>query len=199
MELWTVQPMSVLSAMENDGRVLVDPFQVNEDGYISESYRWLVWQMSFRIDNSHGWLPWFAYCSRPDLRVIRHLLSPGEHCLITFQPPQSQVLVFPTWAWCKVFSGQYLAVSRNDELEWKKRFRKATGLSIDDVNYHEIVMNFSPEWKTEIDLSCLRLFDSNLPTRSWEHRNASDHREAVVEQLRLEWVRDVKTFQSTKS
>ena len=196
MRLWTVQPISVLHQIQTHGLALVDPFQVNESGNVDSSYRWLVWQLSFRINESKGWYPWFAYCERPDLRWVRHSRPSGEHVMIEFEPPEDEVVSFPSWAWSKIFSQQYLSISRADELAWKAKFKQSTGEAIEDVYFCEIVSRFDRSLQMQIEASWLRLFQPDLPARSWEYGAKSKTREAVVEQLNSAWIKKVTIFQS---
>ncbi len=195
MKLWTVQPISVWHQIEADGRALVDRFQVNDSGHVCESYRWLIYQLSYRIKDSKGWHPWFAYCAKPDLRRKQYDRPQGKHVMIEFEPPEDEVVSFSTWAWCKIYSGHYLSVSRADELAWQTRFRQSTGVAYEDMYFHEIVTGLPQTWQVEIEASWLRLFQPDLPARSWEYGAKSVTREAVVEQLHSDWIKDVKIFQ----
>jgi hypothetical protein len=175
------------------GEAWVDPRRVNPEGWVHPQYRWLADQMRRRIEGGRGGLPWFAYCTRPDLRWVRHSRPAGEtNVLIEFVPPARQFVAFPCWAWHEVFGGQYLAFNGAERREWDRRERQALGRS-----YWEHEGRLPTPLQAELEASWLRLFSPTLPARAWRRGDRRDDREAVVEVIRVGWVRRVQEFIGT--
>ncbi|MEX1232952.1 MAG: DUF3841 domain-containing protein [Planctomycetaceae bacterium] len=198
MRLWTVQPIDVWTQLQSEGFIYVDPLRINPEGEIYPQIEWLACRLRERIADSSGHLPWFAYCERPDLRWIRHSRPKGsQEVLIEFEPPDDALIAFPCWAWDDVFCGQYLTFTRTDSITWKRRLKDATGISFEGRDGE------LPEpWSSELEASWHRLFLPDLPPQSWRRKRETvvdfkKKREAVVEVLRAQWVRQVQTFIGT--
>ncbi|MGL4463245.1 MAG: hypothetical protein ACRC1K_13945, partial [Planctomycetia bacterium] len=135
MRLWTVQPVAVWEQIRNAAAAWVEPTLVNSDGWSPPAYSWLVWRMRGRIGDSCGRPPWFAYCERPDLRLIRHTRPKGvRQVLIEFEPPAGASLDFPSWAWNDVYCGQYLSFTGAEDRAWRTRLRATVGISFDRLD-----------------------------------------------------------------
>ena len=190
MRLWTVQPIAVWERLRAEGQVFVNPAHLGPDGWVHPRYSWLAGQLRFRIADARGGLPWWAYCERPDLRWVRHSRPRGSREVrIEFEPPAGAFVAFPCWAWHEVFAGRYLALSGPEYRHWKSRLRRA-GVSEEDDPLPE-------PFQTELEVSWLRLFRSDLPARSWRRGDWPRGREAVVEVLEQAWVRGVTEFVGT--
>jgi hypothetical protein len=193
MPLWTVQPLAVWAQVQRDGAAWVDPSRVNRHGWLPPPYSWLSWQLRGRIDGSLGRFPWFAYCSRPDLRWVRHTRPWGEtQVSMESEPPPGQWVAFPCWAWHEVFTGQYLALTAADARDWARRVRDAVGVAFGEYE------GLLPEpLESELEASWRRLFSPALPARSWRRGDRRVDREAVVEVIRAPWVRRMHVFAGT--
>jgi hypothetical protein len=188
VRLWTVQPVLVQETLATAGHLLVDPLRV-ADGWIHPQYAWLAGQLRSRIAGSHGRLPWWAYCERPDLRGLRHTRPAGSReVLIEFEPPTRAFVTFPCWAWHEVFTGAYLARNGVDARAWRTRLR-AAGVRPDE--------DLPEPFQTELEASWQRLFLPDLPARPWRRGAIPAGREAVVEVLEHTWVRRVTEFVGT--
>jgi hypothetical protein len=190
MRLWTVQPAAVWQQLEADGQVWVDPGRVNGEAWIHPRYSWLVWQLRDRITDSRGYLPWWAYCTRPDLRWVQHSRRLGsQEVLLEFDAPDGSFVAFPCWAWQEVYGGNFLALSGAEHRAWEERLKQA-GVTEDDWPLPE-------PFQTELEASWRRLFSPDLPARSWRRGETDRDREAVVEVIRIEQVRKVTAFVGT--
>jgi hypothetical protein len=193
MRLWTVQPVAVWEGLQSAGTIRVDPAKLIREGWIHPQYSWLIWQLRYRIQDSRGSLPWFAYCARPDLRWLRHSRPAGSReVLIELVPPEGTYVAFPCWAWHEVFCGQYLGLSGPEVREWLSGLRRDTGIAFSEHG------GLLPEpWQAELEASWRRLFLPDLPARSWRRSDRDGKREAVVEVLEFGWVRSVREFTGT--
>jgi hypothetical protein len=188
MRLWTVQPIAVWEQVRAHGRALVDPLRVDPDGRVHPQYEWLVRQLKART-GFRAALPWWAYCERPDLRVIRHLRAHGtREVLIEFETPTA--VAFPCWAWHVVFMSDYLPRNRTDHRAWCERLRRA-GVGPDD--------DLPGPFQAEVETSWERLFDPGLSARV-PYRDGftfGANREDVVDVLEAAWVKGVREFVGT--
>ena len=188
MRLWTVQPVAVWDRIRAHGRVFVDPLRVDPAGWVHPQYEWLVRQLKARTGFG-GPLPWWAYCERPDLRAIRHLRPLGSReVLIEFQAPAA--VAFPSWAWNVVFMSDYLPLNRTHARDWRERLKRA-GVGPDD--------DLPEAFQAEVEASWGRLFDAALSARA-PYRDGftfGASREAVVEVIEAERVKDVREFVGT--
>ena len=193
MKLWTVHPVEVWNCLRDAGEVWVDASK-KPTGYLHPPYRWLADQMSSRLMGSSGQLLWFAYCSRPDLRWVRHSRLAGQlNVLIEFTPPPGNAFIFPKWAWNKIFCQQYLALSRDQHREWNRKEKASMGRNF--KNQRESLPKIL---HAELEKSWERLFVPDLPARcSWERSLVGEGFEAVVVVLRLGWVNQVTEFVGT--
>ena len=156
MRIWTVRPSAVWQQIRTLGRVFVDPARVAPDGWVHPQSAWLARQLRMRLTGSQGRLSWWAYCTRPDLRGIRHLCPNGSReVLIEFEPPPGAAVVFPSWAWNVVFMGTYLPLDRTDFRAWRARLKQA-GVDPDDDE--------PKPFRTELVVSWERLFAAELRT-----------------------------------
>ena len=193
MRLWTVQPILVLERLRTEGSIYVDPYQINDVGWIHPQYRWLTWQLQWRIKDSRGHPPWWAYCKRPDLRWVRHSRPRGSReVLIEFEPPTDAFVSFPIWAWNDVYCSQYLSFTGKEAKSWEKRLKNNTGI---EFGFEEGLL---PEpWQEELEVSWRRLFSPRLPARSWHRGLTSTDREAVTDVIKLEWILSTREFMGT--
>jgi hypothetical protein len=187
MRLWTVQPAAVWDQLRRDGRVCVDPTRVNAKGWVHPQYAWLARQLRRRIRGSDGRLPWFAYCTNPDLRWVRHSRPFGSREVrIEIEPPEGTFVAFPSWAWHAVVTRAYLARDAAEARTWSHRL---TAAGLDDETDP-----LPRPFKAELEAGWQRLFDPALPARSWRRTDPFRGREAVLPMLKLEWVKRVTAF-----
>ncbi|MBX7106740.1 MAG: DUF3841 domain-containing protein [Gemmataceae bacterium] len=187
MRLWTVHPVSVWEQVRDAGEVWVDPRQVNAEGWVHPQKQWLANRLPGRLAGATGQLPWFAYCSRPDLRWVRHTRPTGQvNVLIEFVPPPGHAFAMPCWAWHDVFCSQYLAVSKAEQRDWNRRLRAVLGR-----DYRDYELPLPAPFQEELEASWERLFLQVLTARS---RDGWTNWEAVAVVIRAEWVRRTQEF-----
>ncbi len=192
--LWTIQPLEVWESLQARGTLHVDPVRVSgREGVILPAYQWLATQLRGRLNGSGWQLPWWAYCKRPDLRSMRHGQR-GPQTLIELSPPAGSFVSFPCWAWAQVFFGEYLAVSKSQQRAWERRVRGECGR-----RWRDIRDRLPAPLQQELETSWERLFSPRLPSASWKPGGIGADREAVLAQLRREWVRSVTHFQGCRS
>ena len=127
-------------------------------------------------------------------RVQAEDLELGEQVLIEVAPPAERAASFPCWAWMHVFCGRHLARSREEALAWHRRVRRVTGRHPRDFTLDE----WSGQLLNDLKHSWERLFDPDLPAQSWERRAHYTEREAVMDEMRIEWVQSVRRFKGTR-
>jgi hypothetical protein len=190
MRLWTVQPAAVWDQLRRDGRVCVDPTRVNAKGWVHPQYAWLARQLRRRIRGSDGRLPWFAYCTNPDLRWVRHSRPFGSREVrIEIEPPEGSFVAFPCWAWHAVFTRAYLTHDAAEARDWHRRLT-AAGLTGETDPLPR-------PFRAELEASWRRLFDPALPARSWRRADTFRGREAGLSELKFEWVKQITAFVET--
>lgn len=184
MRVWTIQPLCVWEQLEEGGVAVVDP--ALRRAPVQPSFEWLVEQLRRRLDGYEGNLPWWAYCSQPDLRVFRHGSLPGgpEQVRLELEVPAERIVSFPIWAWDFVFRLDYLG-TRQAQQNWRRRL-KAAGL------LYESFYDLPDEWREELETSWPLLF-TRLPRRK-NRRGRWGGREAVFEKILLADVRKVVRF-----
>lgn len=187
--LWTIQPVAVWETLRSQGVVHVDPGRIAA-ARINPQYRWLTKQLARRLSTWEGLIPWWFYCRRPDLRQHRHIQR-GDQVLIEVVPPSGTFLSFSCWAWHEVFCMKYLSISREDEQQWQRDVAQATGLPAKDAMWS----NYTQELRRKARKSWSRLFDPDLPVRSWRKGWLSTSQEAVMESIRMDWVRCTTAFE----
>jgi hypothetical protein len=189
MRLWTVQPLTVWEQIQQHGEVHVDEARMHTPSFVPPAYRWLVRQLEQRLTGYPGTCPWWTYCEKPDLRWVRHTRPAGEqHVRIELEPAFGTFLAFPRWAWDRIYCRQYLSFTRSEHDEWTAAMRRAVP--------DEDAWPLPEPWGGQLEASWLRLFDRDLPPRSWHQGggDGSDSQEAVLGTLRLTEVREVKHF-----
>jgi hypothetical protein len=205
IRVWTIQPWDVWEQVKVQGALTVDPRYVAN---LHHCYDWLKEQLALRLPGYTGCYPWWAYCSRPDLRRERHKEPREERAvLIELGLPRNRVLTFPFWAWDLIFQGQFLSTSRRESERWHRRLRAAVP---DEDEYYlrrvreaapgEVVGILPEPWLTELELSWEQLFDPDFPDRGWslggEPRGETE-REAVFEVLSRDCTRRVTPLLGT--
>ncbi len=190
VRVWTIQQAEVWERLRRD-KILY----VGDDNrtYVPPAYRWLQSQLRERLSNYSGHLPWWAYCEKPDLRRYRHLLTRGmTYVRLELHVAEASVLQFPSWAWQRVFCGDYLALTRTEYEDWYRQLPE---------EYRNGDTWPPPEpWKSQLERSWERLFGAELPLVDWNTESLvppSARSEAVFEPLRLQDVRHVTCFRGT--
>lgn len=191
--LWTVQPAAVWEQLHARGTLQVDPARVlGGKGLAVPAYAWLAQQLRGRWSSSTWQLPWWAYCKRPDLRWVRHTQR-GPQVLIELAPPADRFVAFPCWAWARVFFGEYLSFTRSQQRAWENRVRAICG-----PRWRDERDQLPESLQRELEKSWERLFSPRLPARPWKADGIGRDREAVLPELRSEWVRHVTRFEGCR-
>lgn len=192
--LWTIQPVEVWFHLQSEGVAHVDPLKSVCGGWANPQYVWLSSQFCSRLARPTSKLLWWAYCERPDLRLHRHCRPGGsEQVLIELAPLAGTAMSFPCWAWGEVFFNKYLSVSARDEARWRARVFRECGRPLEDLDGplpHTLELALRRSWE--------RLFSPALPARCWRRGWTSRRREAVLDELRLEWVVGVRHFRGSR-
>lgn len=104
LTVWTIQPEPVWRALQAESRLYVDQSKLPSD-YVPPSYRWLADQLAQRWGAVNR-LPWWVYCSLPDLRIFRFRhKSESEQVRLQLLVPAQELVCFPREAWSRVYSG----------------------------------------------------------------------------------------------
>jgi len=190
MRLWTIQPRAVWQQIEADGFADVDP--LTDPGWYADStppeYLWLVRQLKSRIAGYCGRLPWWCYCEKPDLRLYRHTRPAGSREVrLELEIDDASAAAFPGWAWNEVYCQHYVALTKREEQNWKRRLRR----HVPD----EDTWPLPQPWLGELERSWLRIFDPRLPAR----RRRWTGRIAVIERLNRDDIRRVTHFVGTNT
>lgn len=188
MRLWTVQPLDVWEQLQQKSHLHVEEDRLPYDGYIPDTYRWLVRKLIQRIPDYPGTLPWWAHCEKPDLRWVRHRRPRGRQFVrLELEPLPGSFATIPSWGWNTVFGGYYLAPTREEHDQWMAALRNAVP--------DEDTWPLPEPWQSELEASWERLFDPDLPPIAWDEcLGTATCREGVLGLLRLEDVRRVTTF-----
>jgi hypothetical protein len=175
LRVWTVQDMAVWENLQTEKALFVDEKLVR---WVPPEYRWLTRRLQRRFRSFTGRLPWWFYCTRPDLRWVRHRVPIGESAVrIEMHIPQDRVFVMPAWAWHMIRSGRALALCHAEHAAAQRYNRRSRLRSLANE----------------------RLFDERIPDAPWPGFEQAflirpEGFEAVCEELRLEWVSGVSRF-----
>ena len=190
LKLWTVQPYSVWEQIRDQGEARVDPKRWSTPEFAPSSYDWLRTQLPSRLADYQGGHLWWFYCTKPDLRMHRHIDLPGGQHQVRLEVhlEPARVKVFRIWAWDTVYSGRYLG-TRRLERDWRRR-RRVAGVDPELRDWE-----LEEPWKSELEKSWERIFEP-LPSRLNGNRRPGGN-EAVAEVIRREDVQRVDEFQTT--
>jgi hypothetical protein len=193
MRIWTIQSIAVWEQLQEHGMLRVDEHCDKYNGHIPPAYQWLCGQLQRRLPGYGGHLPWWAYCTKPDLRLYRHTRPYDQaEVRLELEPTPGSMMRFPCWAWHKVFCQDYLAVSRMEYEDWWSRLRQ--------VVPDEDLWPPPEPWRGQVEKTWERLFDSDLPPLSWDEESTWSKEvavEAAFEVLRSEDVRQATVFRGT--
>jgi len=103
LRVWTIQPYSVWEQIRDQGYADVDPTRTRTPNFVPERYWWLVDQLKQRVPGYTGGFPWWACCTKPDLRTYRFTRPQEPQVRIELEAPQA--VSFPIWAWNEVYCG----------------------------------------------------------------------------------------------
>lgn len=190
IRLWTIQPSAVWEQIASRGTLTVDPRHAAD---LHDAYEWLRAELGRRIPGYTGCHPWWAHCTRPDLRRARHERNQGErYVLIELCLPRPHAVVFPAWAWDRIYYGEFVSGGRREALTWERRMRA--------VVPDEGTWPLPEPWRSELEASWQRLFHPDLPVRGWPQRRVAplSEREAVFEVLERRHIVGVTSFLGAK-
>lgn len=191
--LWTIQPIAIWEELQQG-----EPLFCRDTRRKTEqpaAYQWLQMQMRGRLPRYSGRPLWWAYCEKPDLRRHRYSLPEGEqHVRIELDAASVRHLVFPCWAWHRVFCQDYLAYTTEEYQRWNSRLRAE--VPDDDV------WPLPEPWRTQLEDSWQRLFAPDLPQLSWDTSppgiwSRQARYEAVFESFTIDAVTNATVFEGT--
>jgi hypothetical protein len=185
---WTIQPLSVFTNLLEKDSLFVETSR-RSTPEIPASYKWLARILMHKNSSFSGKLPWWFYLSKPDLRKIKSGLAPGHYVRLQMEFDQSEVAIFPLWAWNVVFEGGFLAQSRLEFEDWEKRLTSC-------VPQWQELQGLPEAWETEKVASWDCLFSAELPLSvDWDDLFSGTSSQIVVsEKLRLTQVRTTDFF-----
>ena len=148
------------------------------------AYRWLIGQMHLRLGSSVAGYPIWAWRRpKPDLRHGSHLPSGSHGVRIELVIPAVRVLLFSFDAWHAVLNGWYLSLTEAEDDRWEEKLCKRSA----DRN------RLPSDLQAEMEASWERVFDlPALDKSGWI--GPSRYVQAVLEEIRLEEVREVTPF-----
>lgn len=129
MILYSTQPQTVVTLLEQQGELHANPFQgtvltapecVDFEflTHFQNAYGWLCEQMKERIPECEGDFPWWGWTERPDLRAeVWQKQQGSENVLLKLRVPDDKVLLTDHRGWdVSTVVGQYYS---HTEKEWK--------------------------------------------------------------------------------
>jgi hypothetical protein len=182
LHLWTIQQHEAWEKLRDSGVLRADGRRIWRD--FRPAYRWLIAQMHLRLGSCAARYPlWAWHRPKPDLRHGGHL-PPGSHGLrIEFVIPAARVLLFGYDAWHAVLNGWYLSLTEAEDGRWEEKLRKRNADR----------KRLPTDLQAEMEESWERVFDlPALDESGWV--GSAPYVQAVLEEIRLEEVRDVKPF-----
>lgn len=106
VELWTLQDVRILCMLKRTGVLRADGRRVGYGKDARPAYRWLIQQMSDRIDGYHGGYPIWAWPEKPDLRRSKYAMWNGRLSVrIGFRVQRSRALIFDLDTWHCILHG----------------------------------------------------------------------------------------------
>lgn len=185
MRVWTIQPLEVLSRLE-DGQVLyANPAHVPQE--FRHAYDWMRAQMQRRIPGYGGHYPWWSWHSpRPDLRQSGYLPRGTQGMRLELEIEPSQVLLSDFDAWHLVLNRGYLALYEDEDETWYRRFEAAVP--------NQWAWPPPEPWHSDIVTSWERVFDLEALAASNYWGEGPHYIQATFEALRLADVRGVTPF-----
>jgi hypothetical protein len=192
IQLWTIQPRTVWTLLNDVGLLYVDKCCTYYRGFTPRAYTWLQEHLYCHLHGYSGHLMWWGTCEKPDLRSYRHRFRiDDERVRLAITVPADTIVTFPAWAWNKVYCGDYLALNSAEYSDWIGTLRQAVP--------HEDTWPLPEPWNSRLERSWNRLFMPNLPRRSWDTESwpQLEGMEAVFEVLNIDDVREAKLFTGT--
>jgi hypothetical protein len=193
--LWTLMPLAAWEALVRDGRLGGDGRRA--DRWLREHYRWMMDQMRIRIPGFRGGFPvWAWYRPKPDLRRRNSMDSRGAMMRIEYRVAPGMVLLSDFSGWHSILNQHYLSLTEHEADEWDQLARDATGMQYPRIS------GLPPDLQDRVHESWERIFDLELlATSAWMNGNGEEIHEqaiqAVLEEIRLEWVVKVTPFTTT--
>lgn len=189
MKLWTIQTRAVLASLRERGSLSVDL----RGRSVPYSYTWLAARLSRVIDGYGGGLPWWLH-TQPKPWWTRDAGPDRDEVVLELTIPRERVFTLPSWAWQRVFLGQYLALGRVEHLRWRRGLARASLREGDLDSWLEPDPAGLPGPLEALrEASFDRIFGAALPDRAWRGARRFGYdgpkgREAVTETLETAWL-----------
>lgn len=185
MRVWSIQPLRVWELL-SDQRVLhVDPALCGRCSLSPEAFSWMCQQMSRRISNYHGHLPWWGWqCPKPDIRFYsRRGIHGQQRVRLELEIPDAQVLPSNEMAWIAVLNHIFVSYTDIEGQEWDT--------ALEEQNIDDRQRPLPEPWQSQLAVSWERIFDvSGLRAGGdW-----SDIVQVTFEEMRLADVIEVRPF-----
>lgn len=199
LRIWTIQTIARWTSLIRSNSDSAYRVTCDEGTFLPDSYQWLKANLTSRLGWQKGRELWWAYCEKPDLRTYRHDLQRDIHYVrVELDIPRENLFVMPSWAWDTVYRQDYLAFSEAEYYQWTGSMLDCVPLDPVFTSMRVPVWPLPEPWRSELQCSWSRLFSSRLPRESWTDR-WSDKREAVFDELRLEYVVAVEAIRPNTS
>jgi len=170
MKFWTIQHIDFWNMNKEKEYLEAHPNYIFKE--FSDSYLWMMNQMSQRLENYKGNYPIWLWLKRPDLRCSGHF-NKGEHgVLLEVELNQEEVLISDCMAWHVVLNDGFLAFTEEEDCLFER------GL---------LSMTKEESWN--------RIFDYK-ELNKYEYWKREEDLQAVIERIKMTKVRLVKEFKA---
>jgi hypothetical protein len=188
MIVYSIQPKEIYDSIMETGEFITD---INKSDNLDfrRSYLWMAEKMNEKIANPRhvefpiwAWYRWARKEKRPNLNynLFGYTGNTKEHCLLTLEIPDEDVVLSDYEAWHYVLNNTYFDNSKS-ESEWK-----------------QLVQDFwklPPEERNQVkDESWNHIFDIDIYTNpsGWSHQGY--YVQATFWILKKEYIKDVTFF-----
>jgi len=203
MRLWTIQTPDRLEHLNRDKVIRGSWNFLRNDELLSfyiEPYKWMVEQMVKRLPEVSGEAPMWAQPHKPDLRRDRWAWGDRWMVRIEFDVPDELVLLSDYGLWHQVLNNFFCALNEAefDEFNDREDARNRELVDVKGFGYRKAWRWTKRQFRQEIRESWLRIFDEEaIAQADPEWIGTPPHeKQACLDALHLEWVRDVRVFRS---
>lgn len=185
VRFWTIQPRVIWEQMERGDSVRVDSDHPRYEGKRPWQYKWLAAGLRHHRRGFDGGWPWWLRCDEPDVADYLGATLPGgrEQASIELELPEDRYATFPLWMWETIYTGHYLASTREELEAWHRELRTA----VPDPDTGPL----AEPWQGRLESSWERIFDRDWQPRFWYRDQELPDQESDLTSLMLEASEDV--------
>lgn len=162
MKLWTMQTVSVLESLMQEGVLLADPALVFKDSLAEDLYRqaydYMAQQMQERLPAASGSYPWWAWArpptrrkdGGPDMRSYRNYAP----VLMELEIDESRVLLSDHEGWHYVLNNWSLQTHELESIDTRESWSRIFDVTKDGLR----TITSDPDWLSAQDLAIQACF-----------------------------------------